>query len=74
MARQRTPAGVTVGFQLSNQVPPDAVPMGDGRHLYSQSTRRVLNWEACVQDDIPQPGPPAPPQPAAPSASQPAPE
>jgi len=64
--RQRTPEGAVIGFKLSSQVPADAVPMGDGRFLYSQSRREVINWEACVEDDILQPGPPSPPTPPTP--------
>lgn len=59
--RQKTPAGTVVGFKLGSQVPADAVPMGDGRHLYSSSRREVLNWEACVEDEILMPGPPPTP-------------
>ncbi len=62
--RQKTPPGTTVGFILGSTVPPDAVPMGDGMHLYSASRREVLNWEACIEAEIPMPGsPPGPPPP-----------
>jgi len=66
MSRQRSKPGAVLGQQLViADVPADAVPMGDGRHLYSASRRMVINWEACIEDDIvqPAPGTPTPPTP-----------
>ncbi len=60
--RQKTPAGGVVGWELASNVPVDALPMGgDGRYLYSPSTRQVINWEACVDSEIVRPEPPAEP-------------
>lgn len=66
--RQNTPPGTPVGWKLGATVPADAVPMGgDGRYLYSPSRKEVLNWEACVESEILQPGTtPGPPPPAPP--------
>lgn len=68
MARQRSKPGAVLGHKLvTADVPPDSVPMGDGRHLYSASQRLVINWEACIEDDVVQPGtPPTPPTPPVP--------
>ncbi len=68
MARQRSKTGSVFGYKLNSSVPPDAVPLGDGRNLYSPSRREVINWEACIEDDmvtqstavVVPPGPPTP--------------
>jgi len=52
MARQRSKPGAVFGHKLNSQVPPDSVPMGDGKNLYSPSRREVINWEACVDEDM----------------------
>lgn len=52
MARQRSKPGSVFGHKLNSQVPADAVPMGDGKNLYSPSRREVINWEACVDEDL----------------------
>ncbi len=52
MPRQRSKPGSVFGHKLNQQVPADAVPLGDGRHLYSSSRREVINWEACIDEDL----------------------
>lgn len=52
MARQRSKPGSVFGHKLNTTVPVDAVPLGDGRHLYSASRREVINWEACIDEDL----------------------
>jgi len=52
---QRTKAGGRFGKKLDPKiVPDDAVPFGDGRHLYSPSQKALLNVDACITDWIEQ--------------------
>ncbi len=50
--RQLSPPGTVVGQKLDPSLPDDCVPMGDGRSIYSPSTRTVYNAEACVVNDL----------------------
>ncbi len=54
--RQTSAPGAALGTKLSSEIPDDAIPFGDGRHLYSPSTKTLYNAEACavasvVQED-----------------------
>ncbi len=46
--RQKSSPGAILGTKLDDQVPDDAIPFGDGRHLYSPSQKALINAEACA--------------------------
>jgi len=50
--RQKTPPNRSVGTKLDQSIPDDAIPFGDGRHLYSASTKSLYNAEACAVADL----------------------
>jgi len=51
-SRQKTAPGKSVGSKLDKSIPDDATPFGDGRHLYSPSTKSLYNAEACTVADL----------------------
>lgn len=51
-ARQKTAPNASVGTKLDDSIPSDAIPFGDGRHLYSPSTKSLYNAEACAVAEL----------------------